>query len=223
MLNNREVLFLDVKLIKTKTRRRRQAGGFILQANKHIILFVLLIVFMLGLFLGHTFVRNNFELNDAIKMSFSDYINDISVQPFVKIMLSQILINAVVLLATFVFGLCAVGFPLPIITLLVKGLGIGGLSSYIYSAYGLKGFGFCMLIFYPIQIVICIVLLRSGKASFEMSMNILKYISIGRLKTGEYVDFKIYFISYSIYLIAITAISLISTVLLKYLLPLFNF
>ena len=66
---------MDVKLIKTKTRRRRQAGGFILQANKHIILFVLLIVFMLGLFLGHTFVRNNFELNDAIKMSFSDYNN----------------------------------------------------------------------------------------------------------------------------------------------------
>ncbi len=223
MLNIREVLILDVKLIKIRKRNNRQTGGFIVQANKHIIMLVLFVVFFLGLILGHTFMKNSPELQKKVGSIFTDYINEIIAQPFVKTLTSQLLLNILLLLSIFIFGLCAVGFPLPIIILLTKGLSIGVLSSYIYSEYGLKGFGFCMLIFYPAQIMLCLVLLRAGKESFEMSMNILKYISVGRLKAGENADFKIYFFRYIIFAVITITVALISTVLSVYMVPYFNF
>lgn len=223
MLNAREVFLLDVKLIKLKKQNKRHAGGFILEANKHLMMIILFLVFFLGLILGHTFIKHNTELPEMLDELFSDFIAQNSALPFYKILTSQLLANILLLFLLFIFGMCAVGFPLPFIVSVLKGVSIGSLSSYIYGQYNLKGFGFCMLVFYPIQIMICLVLLRAGKENIEMSMYILKYISTGRLKTGESTDIKIYFTRYVIYLVVTVIITLASAVLSKYITPYFNF
>lgn len=223
MLNVREVLFLDVKLIKIRKNRNRQTRGFIVQANKQIIIIVLFVVFFLGLILGHTFFKSSSYLQNTVNVLFSDYIEEIISKPFIKVLTKEIIFSIMLLLITFIIGLCAVGFPFSVFLLLIKGLSIGALSSCIYTVHGIKGFGFCMLVFYPIQILNCLILLRAGKESFEMSMSILRYITTGRLKVGENADFRVYLIKFLTLTAISSMISLLSAVLLEYITPLLNF
>lgn len=55
--------------------------------------------------------------------------------------INSLAVNAAFMLAVFVFGLCAVGLPLICVLPVIRGVGIGMLSGYLYSNFALRGLG----------------------------------------------------------------------------------
>lgn len=223
MLNVREVFILDVKLIKLRRKRKAYVGGFVVQASRHIVMLVLFVVFFIGLLSGNLIVKSSESTYNNIFRLFNDYILSSTGQTFLKSFFTQSVYNTTIIMTMFVFGLCAIGFPLPILITFVKGISIGALSSFLYTQYTLKGFGFCMLVLYPIQILHCLILLRAGKECFNMSINLVRYITGNKQKNDEIYSLKMYILRFAILLVSVVIISLISTAMTNYINPLFNF
>lgn len=223
MLNVREVFILDVKLIKLRRKRKAYVGGFVVQASRHIVMLVLFVVFFIGLLSGNLIVKSSESTYNNIFRLFNDYILSSTGQAFLKSFFTQSVYNITIIMTMFVFGLCAIGFPLPILITFAKGISIGALSSFLYTQYTLKGFGFCMLVLYPIQIWHCLILLRAGKECFNMSINLVKYITGNKQKNDENYSLKMYILRFAILLVSVVIISLISTAMTNYINPLFNF
>ena len=224
MLNVREVFILDVKLIKLHRRKvKKYIGGFVVQARKHTITMILFLIFLISMIIGSIFVKSNTNLYNAISEQFKNFLIGVSEQSFLKIFLSQVTVNIILSALIFIFGLCGLGFPVPIVILFIKGISIGALSSFLYTEYTLKGFGFCMLIFYPIQVLLCLNFLHTGKEGVKMSTEILRFI-IGLRQKSEYdIDFRVYLLNSFISFILILIINLVSALLLVYVHPMFNF
>lgn len=223
MLNVREVFILDVKLIKLRRKRKAYVGGFVVQASRHIVMLVLFVVFFIGLLSGNLIVKSSESTYNNIFRLFNDYILSSTGQTFLKSFFTQSVYNTTIIMIMFVFGLCAIGFPLPILITFAKGISIGALSSFLYTQYTLKGFGFCMLVLYPIQILHCLILLRAGKECFNMSINLVRYITGNKQKNDENYSLKMYILRFAILLVSVVIISLISTAMTNYINPLFNF
>lgn len=214
---------MDVKVIRTKLRKRGHVGGFIFQASKHMLTLVMFFVFFLGLLSGNFLVKSSTSTYETVNTLFQNYLQGLSGQTVISSFFSQVLINIILIALCFVFGLCAIGFPVPIILNLIKGISIGALSSFMYAEYALKGFGYCMLVFYPVQIALSLIMLKSGKESFSMSTSIFKILSDSRQKQIGGTEFKAYIIKFLILLVVCIIITLISAVLSVYVIKLFNF
>ncbi len=214
---------MDVKVIRTKFKRKGHVGGFIFQASKHIWVLVLFAVLFVGLICGNFLLKSSENTYETVKLLFEDYLSSLSGQTLMRNFSTQLVINFAFLLVSFIFGLCAIGFPVPIIINLIKGISIGALSAFMYSQFALKGFGYCMLVFYPVQIVLSVVTLYSGKESFTMSVSIFKHLTGQRQTKDSLCDIKLYALRYLV-LSVITAIaSFISAVLSVYVTKLFDF
>lgn len=214
---------MDVKLMQRRRTKNGHVGGFVVQASKHILMMILFAVLFIGLICGNFFVKESENTYETVGNLFQDYISSLSGQTLLRTFLVQSMINIVILALTFVFGLCAIGFPVPIILMLIKGISIGALSGFMYTEYALKGFGYCMLVFYPVQIISCLILLRAGKESFSMSKSIFKILTEQRQKAGDVCDLKLYLLRYFILFIAMIIVSFISAILSVYVIPLFKF
>ncbi|MBE6782803.1 MAG: hypothetical protein E7536_02175 [Ruminococcaceae bacterium] len=223
MLNIREVFILDVKLIRLRRKKKAYVGGIVVQASRHIVILILFAVLFMGLLSGNLIVKSNENIYNKIFQLFNDYILSSSGQAFIKTFFTQSVYNVVLIFIMSVLGLCAVGFPLPVLITFMKGVSIGALSSFLYTHYTLKGFGFCMLAFFPVQILYCLILLRAGKECFNMSINILRYIAGNKQKNDEDLSLKLYLLRSLILLIFVILVSLISTTITVYINPLFNF
>ncbi len=214
---------MDVKLPKIRSKRNKRIGGFVVQASKHIMIMCFFAVLFSGLIAGNLFVKADKDTYDSVGEIFESYLSFSEGQTLIKAFLDNLLINVLTLGIFFVFGLCAVGFPVPAVIIFIKGLSIGALSGFMYSEYALKGFGFCTLAFYPVQIISCLVLLTAGKEAFNMSKSIFTSLIEQRAKSTDEYDFKLYLLRFSVLLAVIIFISFLSAVISVYLLKVFEF
>ena len=214
---------MDVKLIRTRKSRNNNVAGFIFDVKKHLIVCLLFFIIFSGLLSGNILIKGNPDTYNAVGTIFENYIFSLSGQTLLRVFILQLAVNLSAVLLNLFFGLCAVGFPIPCISLFIKGLSIGALSSFMYSEFALKGFGYCVLIFYPIQILLCLILLKTGKDSFEMSFSLLKMLTDRKQKTGEISDIRLYLLRYIFLILLTCVISFISAVLSVYIVKLFNF
>ncbi len=214
---------MDVKVIRTKFKRKGHVGGFIFQVSKHVCVLTLFVVLFVGLVCGNFLLKSNDSTYETVKLLFEDYLSSLSGQTLIRNFSTQLVINFTFLLVSFIFGLCAIGFPVPIIINLIKGVSIGALSAFIYSQFALKGFGYCMLVFYPMQIVLSVVTLYAGKESFTMSVSIFKHLTGQRQTKDSLGDIRLYLVRYLALAIITAVASFISAVLSVYVTKLFNF
>ncbi len=214
---------MDVKIIKTNRKRNGHVSGFIFEARKHVLMLFLFLLLFTGLLLGNFIVNGNEKIYNSIGDIFQSYIDSLDGQTFLRCFLQNAIINAGILFINFIFGLCAVGFPVPLISVLIKGLSIGALSSYLYTSFALKGFGYCMLVVYPVQIIACLILLKTGQDSFKMSISLLKILNERRQNSNEGTEFNQYLLKFIITISISTILSLITAVMTVYITKLFNF
>ncbi len=214
---------MDVKIIRTKRNRNGHVGGFVFETKKHIVMLCLFLIFFFGLLMGNFFVKGDTDTYETVESLFSEYISSLSGQTILKCFYMHFLVNFVNLLINFIFGFCAIGFPVPLIMALVKGISVGAFSSFMYSEYSLKGFGYCMLIFYPIQIISCLIMMRAGKDSFSLSTDLLRILFEQQQRTDSSTNLKLYLLRFLILFTAMIVLSLVSAVLSIYIVELFNF
>ncbi len=214
---------MDVKIYRNTYRKNGHVGGFILEVKNHILTVTLYVVVFIGLVSGSFLIKELPELLQNVKSIFENYISSVSGQTLLKNFVVQLMVNLSVILLNFVFGLCVIGFPIPFFIVLIKGISIGVLSAFLYTEYALNGFGFCMLVFFPVQLITTLVLIFCGKESVRMSIGLLKTLTEQNFRTGERYEIKKYMLQ-SVFCVLITVgISFISAVLNVYVIRLFNF
>lgn len=214
---------MEVKLPKIRSKRNKRIGGFVVQASKHIMIMCFFAVLFSGLITGNLFVKADKDTYNSVGKIFESYLSFSEGQTLIKVFFDNLLINALTLGIFFIFGLCAVGFPVPAVLIFIKGLSIGALSAFMYTEYALKGFGFCTLAFYPVQIISCLVWLTAGKEAFNMSKTIFTSLIEQRTKQTKEPDFKLYLLRFFVLFAVIVLISLLTALISVYLLKLFEF
>lgn len=214
---------MKIKLINFNHKNNKYFGGFIVQTSRHIQILLLFFVVFIGLLIGSFFVKADQSTYLSVSGIFDNYITFTSDFTFARYLILQIVYNLGIVLLNFVFGLCAVGFPVPVIFCLIKGISIGALSAFLYTEYAFSGFVYCLLILYPMQILNTVVLLWSGKESMVMSGDILKQLLDKKQKNNQNCDMKMYIIRYLIFAVLTVSTALVSTVLSMYVVPMFNF
>lgn len=214
---------MDVKIYRNGYKKSGHVGGFILEVKNHVLTITLYIIVFISLISGSFIVKQMPDLYQSVKSVFENYVLSASEQTLLENFAAQLTLNVSVILLNFVFGLCAVGFPIPFLSVLIKGISIGTVSSFLYIEHGLRGFGFCMLVFFPVQLITTLILIFSGKDSVRMSIRLLQTLTEQNIRTGERYEIKQYVFRSVLWFIISVVISFLATVLNVYVVRLFNF
>ena len=73
------------------------------------------------------------------------------------------------MLAAFLLGLCAAGLPFLLLLPVLRGMGTGVVSGWLYMAYGLPGVGYSVLVLCPAAVISVLIMLAYCKESMLMS------------------------------------------------------
>ncbi len=194
-------------------RRNKKVNGFVFQLSDHTETLLLFMFYLIGLLIGTLTIKNNKEISDEVLEIFNTFFNREIGQSFINNFKEIFLYNFLFLSLSLIFGLCAVGTPVVAALPVIKGIGIGLISSELYNMYSLKGFGYCMLILFPIQIISSFVVIVSSKESILMSRNIFYSVTGLKQKKKRSNDIKLFLEKYGIYFLIIILLSLLSSLL----------
>ena len=204
---------MDVKSLKKK-----KVPGLVIRAREHTVTLGMFCLFFVGIISGALMIRLENPISSLIVSMFRQYNGLIVANGFIKNFAELFFSNVFFVLVLFFLGFSAIGSPFVCIISFVKGVGIGIVSSYLYNNYMLSGFGYCMLIFFPQQIINMLALFIAMNESFVNSKMIFK--TIGGTNQNEF-DLKIYSQRYFFVFILEVISSLLGSVLNTYLSPVF--
>ncbi|MDD6021224.1 MAG: stage II sporulation protein M [Acutalibacteraceae bacterium] len=110
---------------------------------------------------------------DKLFLSFYSLNSDRSIP---EIFASSFVYNMFIIMLLMFLGFSAVGFALVYILPFFKGLGVGAVCSYIYSAYLFKGVAYCALFVFPVAVLQFLAIILACNESAQMSADILDLI-----------------------------------------------
>ncbi len=177
---------------------KEYGNGVITSLKKNRRILIMLALFAAGMIIGASTLKNaDSYLSGAFSDMFSTYIKAKNTQSLGLNFINSLAVNAAFMLAVFVFGLCAVGLPLICALPIVKGVGVGMLSGYLYSNFALRGLGYCVLVLYPGLVPAVFALLLACSAGMKSSYEMLLSLSSTKASKGEG-SIKIYCIRFLI-------------------------
>ena len=111
--------------------------------------------------------------------------------------------------AAVVLGLCLVGFPFINLVALVIGL-YGGINvAYYYINYGVKGFGYSLLMIAPFICSFLTVIIFTISLSYDLSKKIYD-ITVNKSEKCEKIAYGAYIKKYALYAVELVGVSLIN-------------
>lgn len=161
--------------------------------KRHSVTVGLFLLFLSGLVAGALMFRFQTPASTLIVSAFRRYNGLVVSNGFLKNLYNLLLCNTLTVALLFFLGFSALGAPLVCAVSFIKGAGIGIVSSYLYSTYHLSGFGYCMLSFFPAQIIIMLALFIGMNESYVNSKNLYKTISATKQSAF---DFRLYSLRY---------------------------
>ena len=165
---------------------KEYGNGVITSLKKNRRILIMMLLFAAGMIIGALSLKKaDSYLSGAFSDMFSVYIRSKSSQSLGMNFINSLAVNAAFMLAVFVFGLCAVGLPLICILPIIRGVGIGMLSGYLYSNFALRGLGYCVLVIYPGLIPAVFALLLACSAGINSSYEMLLSLSSAKAQRGE--------------------------------------
>ncbi len=111
-----------------------------------------------------------------IETLFKKFFTENSDRSFFEIFLSDFALNTLITVILVFLGFSAIGAYFVYAVPFFKGLGVGAVCGYIYSAYLLKGVIYCTLLIFPSAIVGFIAIILACNESIQMSHDILLMI-----------------------------------------------
>ena len=165
---------------------KEYGNGVITSLKKNRRILIMMLLFAAGMIIGALSLKKaDSYLSGAFSDMFSVYIRSKGSQSLGMNFINSLAVNAALMLAAFVFGLCAVGLPLICILPIIRGVGIGMLSGYLYSNFALRGLGYCVLVIYPGLIPAIFALLLACSAGINSSYEMLLSLSSAKAQRGE--------------------------------------
>ncbi len=122
-------------------KKRLRIKGFnrkTLKSNQTLTL--LCILLLTGMFLGAVCVKHADEaMLEKIKLLTGTYISSEVSRSILDNFLSYILADTVFIILSVFFGLCVIGEPILWILPLIRGLGLGLITGFVYKTYSVQG------------------------------------------------------------------------------------
>lgn len=188
------------------------------------LLYIMTALFLCGVIVGVSIIKSaDSDLKNLIFTFIDNYIST-KCQSNLLMLLSSLLLGLLLfILFEYMFGLCAVGVPFSIVTLILFGVFCGLEASCIILHWGLKGILYYIMINLPCNAVTAAIMLKCCCESIDMSLSLFNCIlKIGSIK-NKHTDFKEYSIKFLILILPVTISVIISTILFKIFCKLFIF
>lgn len=196
-------------------RRTAHIQGYYRPENKkgHKTEWILFLIFLSGLVLGAWFVRRNSSILQMLFTLFENYTAVQATQTVIVHFSNAFFKQLLLLLVTYLFGVCAVGVPFLYAVPLCYGAGVGVVSAYLYMQYALKGIGYCALLLYPGYVVSVVSTICACSNGIKMSERILK--GLLQIETAELFSYRKFNLQYLILVIIAAGGSVLDSVLFK--------
>lgn len=176
---------MDVKVYRNKNKFLQKQ----IASKNHLITIGFLMLFIAGSVVGAIMIRFQSPISDLIVSMFRKYNGLVVSNGVLKNFLELLTGNGSIVLILYFLGMSAIGSPMICMASFAKGIGMGIVASYLYKTYQLSGFGYCMLIFFPQQVIIMLALFIAMNESYVNSKMIFK--SVTNNSHGDF-DIRLY-------------------------------
>lgn len=181
-------------IISTGIRFPKGKSG-VMKNNQKLI--ILTVIFICGLFLGAIAVKNTSDtLADRLQILIENFCLVRSQQSIFVNFLSMFGTECIFLLPAMIFGICVVGEPILWLLPLVKGMGIGIISAYLYSNHSLNGMLYFAVILLAPSVFSVAALLLGCKESILMTRDINRILFVSNKHGGNTEFLKLYILRY---------------------------
>lgn len=186
--------------------------------ERYGMLLFLLLIFLIGLFIGSLTVSGTSEdnksfLTNTLK-SFTVFNTNSSIS---SILLSSLMNNFIFFFCAFLTGLMVIGFPLSVMLIFYKGFSVGFTIGFICALYGFKGILISAVCILPQILITSITLILACGKAMQFSLSLFSLFSSGRRNKGEIPDILPYCFS----VLILFLISLISVLFDAFISPFF--
>ncbi len=183
--------------------------------------FTVFIVIALALLSGTVlFVLSDKSLTEEISNSFFGFYSDFSSKSKAEIFTGILSAHIPYVILMIIFGKSSVGYTVIPVLSFTKIIGIGFLNTYLYSAFGLKGVEYSLLVFIPGKFLMLFSVIFLMQCCMENSLN-MKNIVKGESRTENISGF--YGARITVAVIILTLSSLIDCILTVSFSSLFSF
>ncbi len=156
----------------SKSKYRIYNGKSIKNILNYAGICLLIIMFISGLLIGSSTIINDSELAEKISTLTDSYISVRAGQGVLTNFCNSLSINIIFNAINIFFAFSVIGYPFVIIIPFLKGLGLGAVCGYLYSAYRMTGLGYSLIMLYPGAIVSTFALILACNDSCEYSKNL---------------------------------------------------
>lgn len=193
-----------------------------LPIRREILMFSILL--LSGLLIGVLVAKNgNESILDQVSRMFDSFYSVRENQSIGASVINSLKVSCAFWLINVLFGLCIIGIPFVTVIPVIRGLGIGLVTSYIYSIYGIKGIGYCFLIIFPGALISFIALIYAVSDSFKMSLYTLSSCVNSGAPKGGAEKIKIFAVRQIFYLMLFAVSAFIDGIVNKLFAGVFNF
>lgn len=155
-----------------KYKYRVYDGKIIKDMLENSRLYLMLLLFVVGLIIGALAIENSASLLvTEIRGIVESYKVLRMQQSFMNNFAFSLLVNLMFIGASVFLAFSLIGYPFIIWLPLFKGIGMGAVCGYLYSVYELTGIGYALLTIYPSAIIAVIAIVVSCNDSCEYSKN----------------------------------------------------
>ncbi|MGN1444451.1 MAG: stage II sporulation protein M [Acutalibacteraceae bacterium] len=175
---------------------------------------------MLGIIIGVFLFRTNSSyMSSELCKYFIAFSTDFSGKSYVEILSGFLSVNIIYFTIVIVMGTSALGdIPILIMTF-IQSMGIGALTSYLFTTYGIRGFEYFLLVLFPGKIILIVASLLSAQNSLKSVLQIRA--SLKHALHEEY-NLKLYLIR-SLLVLAVMSVScLVDSITIKLFASLFS-
>lgn len=182
------------------------------------------ILLLSGLLIGVLVAKNgNESILDQVSRMFDSFYSVRENQSIGASVINSLKVSCAFWLINVLFGLCIIGIPFVTVIPVIRGLGIGLVTGYIYSIYGIKGIGYCFLIIFPGALISFIALIYAVSDSFKMSLYTLSSCVNSGAPKGGAEKIKIFAVRQIFYLMLFAVSAFIDGIVNKLFAGVFNF
>ena len=182
-------------IIATRFHKKKSSGGVLKQNQKLVILTVLLIC---GLILGALTDKKAVGTSAApLREIVENYYHVKSEQSFLQNFLSTLGTESVYMGLALIFGVCAFGEPVLWLLPLIKGLGLGLISGYLYQQHAVTGLSYFSAVILLPSVIASASELFACKESILMTRDINR-ILLKKQNADGLEMFKLYFMRYAV-------------------------
>ncbi len=156
---------------KSKYNYRIYNGKSIKKILENSRIYFMTAFFAVGIIIGAASLNNESILFEKISQIIESYTLLKADQGILMNFCDSLTVSAVFVFINLFLGFSMIGYPLLLFLPFLRGLGIGLVCGYLYSAFKLTGLGYSILVIYPGAIVSTFALFMACNDSCEYSKN----------------------------------------------------